>query len=538
MRPPPVEARDDEASDGTSGCSERPPARLRRVSAYAIGLLVAACCVCGGLLVIGARVPPLGAFVLLALPLTVCMNRFVFFANEVGVTAEAATLFAAIVGFRSDSPLLGPLLLALLVGALDGRHWERRVFLRMSYNSGSQALTVLAAAGAFVAVTPPSGSSATALLVASVLAALVYVAVETCCGVALVVMLGERPDSALRHQLPVNALALPLALFGAIVALTVAPTSWWLVGLALVPTAFVPELVLVGMRRAERWWRVREALALAMAGLVVSVVGVLVHGPSLGALVAIVALALLLGADGRPPLRRRVAPGLVIVLGCAAGLAPASWLAGVCAAACGLAVVAVAAGRGPGEAAWLLPLALAGAGVAALVGATALPPAPPLVVGVTAVVAAAATWGALPWGSRFVGPWGARRGRRWAVVVLALVSLSALLSSGWCLVTGAQLARRLAVVAAATALACAAAAVRQWRFAPSVRRRDARLIAAGGIVVATVTVLGTSGPNEVVAVAGVATVAIALGVAKGCVRALPRAGGDAHRRSPPRARVR
>ncbi len=504
---------------------------------YAIGVLVVALFMCGWLLADDVALPPLGVCAVLALPLTLCMNRFVFFPNEVGVTAEAATLFAAIVGFRSESPLLGPMLLALLVGVLDGRHWERRAFLRMSYNSGSQALTVLAAAYVFGEFTSAAGSSGATLLAASVLGAMVYVTVETGLGVVLVVMLGEPVRTALRHQLPVNALALPLALFGAVTALTVAPTSWWLVGLALVPTAVVPELVLVGMRRAAPRRRVLGALGIASCALVVLVADVLVRGSALGGLVGIVALALLLGADGRPPLRRCLPPSAVLVLATAAGFASASWLVAVCAATLLALLGAVAAGGRLVEAVWSLPLALAGSTVAAAAGASALPPGLPIVIGVTGVVAAAATWGSLPWTSRILAPWGARRGRRWPIALLAGVSSVSLLSSTWCLATGAPLAKHLAVAAAAAALACATAGVRQWRFAPAARRRDGVLLAIGGVVVAALMVSGSATSGGVVAAVCVAAVAIAVTVAMACAKAVRRAGNDLHEQAARRGRV-
>lgn len=513
------------ASDGRREGSQDPRAvAARRVSAYAIGLLVVAGGACCWLLVDGARLPPFGAYVVLALPLAVCMNRFVFFPNEVGATAEAAALFAAIVGFRSESPLLGPVLLALLVGVLDGRHWERRAFLRMSYNSGSQALTVLAAAYAFGAVATGAGSSAAALVPAFLLATVVYVAVETGCGVVLVVLLGEPASAAFRHQLPVNALALPLGCFGAVIALRVAP-DWWLVALALVPTAFVPELVLVGMRRAAARRRVRAALALASCALVVLVADLLAPGPGLEALVGVVALALVLGADCRPPLRRCFPPAAVLVAAATAGLASAGWLVVVCAVVAA-AVATIAAGARPAEALWSLPLTLAAATVATVVGSTALAPGLLLVVGVSSVVAAASAWGSLPWASRVFSPWAARRARWWPLALVVGTSVLALLSSAWCLVTGATLAKHVAVAASAATLACATAGVRQWRFAPAARRRDATVLALGGFVVAALLVPDVAGSARVVAAGCATALALALGVAIGCVASLRTASRD------------
>lgn len=497
-----------------------PPVPPRRVSAYAIGVLLLAFGVCGWLLAGDAELPPLSACVVLAVPLTLCMNRFVFFPNEVGATAEAATLFAAIVGFRSESPLLGPVLLALLVGLLDGRHWERRAFIRMSYNSGSQALTVLAAACAFGLTTSEVGASAPRLLAASALAALVYVGVESGFGVVLVVLLGESVRTALRHQVPVNALAVPLALFGAVAVLTVAPTNWWLVGLVLVPTAFVPELALVGVRRPSLRRRVLGVLALASCALVVLVVDLLVRGQGLGGLVGIVALALLLGADLRLPSWRGLAPVAVVVLAAAAGIASVSWLVVVCATAI---AVAFGTGRHRVDAMWSLPLALAAATVAAAVGSIALPPGLPILVAGAAVVVAAALWGSVPWPSRLVGPWSARQRPVWPIVALGVLSSLALLSSLWSFTTGAPIAGRVATAAAAATLACAMSGVRQWRFAPRARRRDRTLLTVGGVVVAGLLVPDVARSSDVVAGVGVVATVVAVSVAVGCARSVQRA---------------
>ena len=91
--------------------------------------------------------------------LAVTVNRGAFFPTELVATAEAAVLFAALVGFSRDAAFLGPLIVALAVGPLDVVHWRQRAVVRMAYNSGSQGLAVLVGAVAFRAVSEAFGGS-------------------------------------------------------------------------------------------------------------------------------------------------------------------------------------------------------------------------------------------------------------------------------------------------------------------------------------------------------------------------------------------
>jgi hypothetical protein len=453
----------------------------------------------------------------LAVPLALCMNRFVLFPNEVGATAEAAVLFTAIVAFRNESPVLGPLLLALLVGVLDARHWERRAFLRMTYNSGSQALTALATALAFGPLVEVTGGSGAGLLGACALASILYVAVETGFGVVLVVLLGEPWGAALRHQLPVNALAVPLAVLGGAVGLAVGATAWWVGGVLLLPAAFVPELVLVGVRRPQSRRDASVAAALTVFGLLAVALDHLPEGRGLGAAVGVAGLAVVLAADARQPRRRSLPPVTALVLAAAAALAVEPWVTATCVAGVALALVVDGRAR---RVPWAIPLVGAGAAVALVARATPMPPGVLTLVGVVALALAVSTWGALPWSSRVMGPWGSRRGRPWPMVVLMTASATSVLAAAVWSVTGAPLAGRIALATAATVLACAAAAVRQWRFAPATRRRDGALLAAGALVLGGLGACGFVGATTPAALGCTIAVGVADVVALACTRAV------------------
>src|SRR4029079_1727106 len=123
-----------------------------RVEVYVLGLLTVAVGLVVGLVIGGQSLPDPGLLLLLAVPLAMCMNRYLFFPNEVGITADAAVIFAAMVTFRSDAQWLGPLVLALLAGPLDARHWGSRAWSRMAFNSGNTTLVTAAGLAVFVPV--------------------------------------------------------------------------------------------------------------------------------------------------------------------------------------------------------------------------------------------------------------------------------------------------------------------------------------------------------------------------------------------------
>ena len=115
-------------------------------SACALALVLAAAAIGIGVSLVGRGdpLPPAAPTLALVVVLAIAVNRGAFFPTELMATAEAAVLFAAIVGFRRDATLLGPLIVALAVGPLDAVHWRQRAVVRMAYNSGSQGLSVLA----------------------------------------------------------------------------------------------------------------------------------------------------------------------------------------------------------------------------------------------------------------------------------------------------------------------------------------------------------------------------------------------------------
>ena len=513
------------------------PARTgRAVRVYALTLLAVALLVTVALLLAGASLPPAGVLLLLAVPLALCMNRFVFFPNEVGVTADAAVIFAAVVGLRGDAVWLGPLLVALLVGPLDARHWEQRAFVRMAYNSGSTALVTLAGVAVFVPAADALGGSGPALVGAAAVAVIPYVLVESVLGVVLVVLQGEPTGSAVRHQLPVNTVAVPLALFGAGIGLATAALGWW-AALLLLPVPAVPELLLV---EVPRRWRGRPAwwTGVLATALVITVLAAALPHPHLVPAALLVGFAALLGLESRVSARDPV-PALValpVVATVAVVPGDARFLAGTGAALVATAV-AWAAGRArtPGYA-WPLTAvgALAGIGLYALLApgqpnaqaaaaliavvlaglaclavtqwrrATAAWCAP--IIAVTAagaslvavldgpgvvicsalialVLAGAAAWGAPVWRSRVLG----RSASGWSATARAAILLIGLVlaTSGAVMValtTGdARVAWMLVAVAGSEIeVALALHGVRQWRFVPRRRARDLAVLGAVG----------------------------------------------------------
>jgi hypothetical protein len=93
-------------------------------------------------------------------------------------------------------------------------------------------------------------------------------------------------------------------------------------------------------------------------------------------------------------------------------------------------------------------------------------------------------------------------------------------------VAGVPVAGRVALAAAAIVLACAAAAVRQWRFAPRIRRRDGALLAVGVLVLLGSGALGVAGGTTGAALGCITTVGIGDALAVACTRA--QRGGVPH----------
>src|SRR5204863_844395 len=99
-----------------AGAARRAEAGLRSV---ALPLGVAGVITVAVLVAAGAAFPPGVAFVLLVAAVAACVNRVALFSSELSTTGEAAVLFTAVVVFRRDAPLLGPVLVALFVGPAD-----------------------------------------------------------------------------------------------------------------------------------------------------------------------------------------------------------------------------------------------------------------------------------------------------------------------------------------------------------------------------------------------------------------------------------
>jgi len=547
----------------------------RRAHAYACCVLAGALALVVVLVGLGATWPPPGPMLLLALPLALCINRFVFYVNEVGVTADAAVVFAAVVGFRHDAIWLGPVLLALLAGPLDAKHWDERAFVRMAYNSGSSALVATTGIAAFLGATEVLGGSATAVLGAALVAVVPAIAVESVLGVLLVTLQGESVGTAVRHQLPVNTIAAPLAVTGAAAGLLAAPVGWWATALVLAPIAFVPELVLVRLPRHRGATAVGTGAAL-LATAASAVIAMTADPATVPAVAVVVVLAVLAGLElvvGRRRAASTMVGALVAFVVAVGSAAPVVLL---CSAVAGLATAVAWAVDRAVEPPWL---ALRGVVVAVVAGATSAavaelvhPPvsvfvtalgaaawcagfvvvldgarrararqclwAAPLVVAIAAVgrvssvgsdavgvvcggavvvaIAVAACFGALPWRSRVLGPWGSRRPTRWRQVALAASGAVALGAAGVAVVgatSGARAAGFVAVAAAEAQVSMALLAVRQWRFAPRPRLVQVSMLAAAAVVgvaaAGTLTAGDAEGAAAIVVVVTIASIVAA-----------------------------
>ncbi len=228
------------------------------------------------------------------------------------------------------------------MGPLDTLHWEQRSYLRMAHNAGNRGLAVLAASAGFVAVRDlaGAGSHPTMLALAVGVAAACFAAVDLLLSVTLLLLQGESRRAAARHVLAIDALTFPVALYGAATGFLAGPVGWWATALALVPAAFVPELVLARAR-----WRatVVRDVVLGLAAVVLLVAVALVAPvPDPATLAVLVAVAVLAGAelaaDARaaiPPLLAVVVVAAVVVTGgdgayCAAALVAGAGTATAC----------------------------------------------------------------------------------------------------------------------------------------------------------------------------------------------------------------
>lgn len=260
----------------------------------------------------GAPLPRPGPILLLTLAAALCVNRFALFPSEHAATAEAAVLLAAVVAFRSDAPFLDPLVVALLVGPLDLLHWKQRSFLRMAYNSGNRGLAVLAASSALVVCRDLLDHSPLAWALVLLVAASAFVVVDLFLSMVLLQLFGQRTGSALRHLVEVDALTLPVAWYGAVAALVLGGVGWWAIALALVPVAYVPELVIARARDHAHF--VRDLVALLAVVATVVVVTAATSLPDATTLGLLVGVAVLAGLELVPDRGARLAPLTALVV--------------------------------------------------------------------------------------------------------------------------------------------------------------------------------------------------------------------------------
>jgi hypothetical protein len=462
-----------------------PVAGPRRARAYAIGLIALALLLTAALAARGAGFPEPGLLLVLAIPLALCMNRYLIYVNELGVTADAAVLFAAVVAFRGEAQWLGPLVLALLAGPLDARHWGARAFTRMAYNSGSTALVVATGLAVFVPISRALGTGWEATLAAAAVTAVPYVVAESLLGVMLAMLLGERADDAARLQLPLNAIALPLAVVGAGAGIAVVGVGWWLGLVLLLPVPFTPEIVFVLLPRRTaatvRW------LAVAVVALAASV---LLASPLARDAAGLLAVACLVFADRRPTTTRaRWFPpllALVVTIPWAAftvGL-PGPTVAIVVAAGAGaVTFVLLVAARviGGVTAGWSLPVVLMSAVAARLWGLSGRFGSVVFVAVVAAALVLASCSGAPPWPSRALTRVRARPVRL-AVDALATAAIVCAVATT---LTSGTTAADLGVVTATLlemTVVIAAFAVHLWRFDPRRRARELALLLTVGAI--------------------------------------------------------
>jgi hypothetical protein len=183
----------------------------------------------------------------------------------------------------------------------------------MAYNSGSQSLCVLLAAVVFTAVGPSAHDVPLVILVAAG-AAVIWTAVDS--GLVIVVLVrrgGTSALSAARHVLELDALAVPLALVGALAGLLALDAGWWAAAAVLAPMPFVPDLVLVRARR----FPVRRMLARLRVPAVVAIVvgvGTLARVNDVATLVALAVMGAVAGAELRPHRGTLVAPAVATVV--------------------------------------------------------------------------------------------------------------------------------------------------------------------------------------------------------------------------------
>jgi hypothetical protein len=531
----------------------------------------------------GASLPHLAPVLVLVGALALAVNRMALFPSEWSATAEAAVIVAAVVSMASDAALLGPMLVASAAGPLDLFHVRGRAYSRMAYNAGNRVLAALLAAVVFGAVHDTSLSTPAARFALAALAAsAAFAAVDLACYVGFEhLRSGTSVRVAVRDDLFLDSLTLPLGMLGALAGWLAVAVGWWAAALVLVASTLTPELVVVHARRAFAGERSRlvamRAVSLTLAAVLVAATVAVAPSPDITTAVALIGIALLLALELRVDRRVPVAP--LCVVGVVAALVVARGATLVSAVL--VAVVATVASWLPAREQRWWPALLAGLAAVAAVAVFALSPtaggalaaaiafeivvatnwsrllwSAPLVcaavagaqawraighggalvfaVALAALGASAGAWGAPPWHSRLLAAWGARRrGACRITLVLAAVA------SGACGVTAVLVDRGLGLwVAGAAALAASAVAlstvgVRQWSFVPTRRRRAlVVLLSAAVVVLLGYPPLALGGdPWSLVVLAGVLSASVVIGwpIARRIDRATAREPVGDHR---------
>jgi hypothetical protein len=259
---------------------------------------------------------------------------------------------------------------------------------------------------------------------------------------------------------------------GAAAGIAAVGVGWWLALVVLLPVPLAPELALVVMPRRLGVRRCAD-LASATFGIIGLAIGVLGRETPVGAVAEVLGLACLLLIEN-PPRRAVLLPPLgvvVVVVPVAANVgAPGTgFLVATAAGVAYLAIVAITDRRSW----WSVALVL----YAAAIGAAGAGGEVVVVAG----IALAAAWGPLPWRSRYVGAFAARRlaSTRAPTAVLVVVGANALAIAA--IVDESTALALLAVAALELGVFAVALAVRLWRFAPRRRILDLTFLAVAAI---------------------------------------------------------
>ena len=251
------------------------------------------------------------------------------------------------------------------------------------------------------------------------------------------------------------------------------------------------------------------ALAAAAATLATAVAWAVAHGPgSFATALRGVCTAALAGATGAI-VAELVDPPVSVFMGA------------LVAASC-IAVIAIvvdhARRRRAGRFLWGLPLVVVVAALGRVWGFHSDAVGVVCTVAAIAAFAAAACFGALPWPSRVLSVWGARRSSRWRGAPLVTAGLAAAVAAAVAVVgpsSTTQTAGFLAVALAEAQVGMALLGVRQWRFAPRPRLVQTSVLASASVVVVAAAGLLTAGNvfgAVAVVAAVVATTAVALSI--------------------------